>query len=78
MQEAETEMIAATLKVLTWGTVATAVVSAILLAAGDGGTLRAERAADASASPSAPLPATGPASVRNGAAASTGPTDLRH
>ena len=71
-------MIAATLKVLTWGTVATAVVSAVLLAADDGGTLRAERAADASASPSAPLPTTGPASVRKGAAASTGPIDLHH
>ena len=39
-------MIAATLKVLTWGTVATAVASAALLAASDGGMLRAERAAD--------------------------------
>ena len=71
-------MIAATLKALTWGTVATAVVSAVLLAASDGGTLRAERAADSTASPAAALPATGTESVRNGAAAATGPQHLRH
>ncbi len=71
-------MIAAALKALTWGTVATAVVSAVLLAASDGGMLRAEHAADSAASPSAALPVTGPASVRSGAAAATGPDHLRH
>lgn len=35
-------MIVATLKALTWGTVATAVISAVLLAAGGGSMLRAE------------------------------------
>ena len=71
-------MIAATLKALTWGTVVTAVVSAVLLAASDGGALRAERAADSAASPAAALPTTGPASVRSGAAETTSPQRLRH
>ena len=71
-------MIAAALKVLTWGTVATAVVSAGLLAASDGGMLRTERAAESTATPAAALPATGPASVRSGAAAATGSPHLRH
>ncbi len=71
-------MIAAALKALTWGTVATAVVSAVLLAASDSGMLRVERAADSAASPSVALPAAGPASVRNGAATATGPQHLRH
>lgn len=71
-------MIAATLKVLTWGTVATAVVSAVLLAAGDGGMLRAEHAAAAPAGPSAATPANGTASVRNAAAMAAGPAHLRH
>ena len=71
-------MIAATLKALTWGTLATAVVSAVLLAASDGGMLRAERAADSAASPSTAIPATVPASVRSGAAAATGPQHLHH
>jgi len=35
-------MIVATLKALTWGTVATAVISAVLLAAGGGSLLLAE------------------------------------
>ena len=71
-------MIAATLKVLTWGTVATAVASAVLLAASDSGMLRAERAAATATNASAALPATGPASVRSGATAATGPQHLRH
>ena len=71
-------MIAAALKALTWGTLATAVISAVLLAASDGGMLRAEHAADGAASPSAALPTAGPASVQSGTAAATGAQHLRH
>ena len=53
-------------------------VSAVLLAAGDGGMLRAEHAAAAPAGPSAATPANGTASVRNAAAMAAGPAHLRH
>lgn len=43
-------MIVATLKALTWGTVATAVISAVLLAAGGGSMLRAESGDEAQVS----------------------------
>ena len=82
-------MIAATLKVLTWGTVTAAVVSAALLTAGDGGMLRTERGADtsprasarssarASAITATPGPATGPAAMRNAPEGPNGRTDPR-
>ena len=71
-------MIAATLKALTWGTLATAVVSAVLLAAGDGGKLRAERGGDASAHPATAHPATAPAPARDASTGSAGRTDSGH
>ncbi len=43
-------MIVATLKALTWGTVATAAISAVLLAAGGGSMLRADSGDEAQAS----------------------------
>ena len=52
-------MIVATLKALTWGTVATAVISAFLLATGGGGMPRVERGDDAQTGHSA-APATSP------------------
>jgi hypothetical protein len=65
-------MIAATLKTLTWGTLATAVVSAALLAVGDGGKLRTERGVDASARPASANPGAAPTTPRD---AATGPVD---
>jgi hypothetical protein len=57
-------MILATLKALTWGTVAMAVISALLLANG-GGMLRGERGDDTRSDRSISVPATGTTSVRD-------------
>ena len=78
-------MIAGTLKVLTWGTVTAAVVSAVLLTAGDGGMSRAERGADtsarsparASAIAATPGPSAGPAALRNAPEGPNGRTESR-
>lgn len=50
-------MIVATLKALTWGTVATAVISAALLAAGSGSPLRAQSGDEARVSRPKTMPA---------------------
>ena len=60
-------MIAATLKALTWGTVATAVLSALLLAIdGDGdGLLRTERSALTATHRAGVAPAAAPSPARS-------------
>ena len=78
-------MIAGTLKVLTWGTVTAAVVSAALLTAGEGGISRTERGADtptrsparASAITATPGPSAGPAALRNAPEGSNERTESR-
>ena len=49
-------MIVATLKALTWGTVATAVISAVLLAAGGSGMPLADRGGDLQSHPVTDMP----------------------
>jgi len=57
-------MILVTLKALTWGTVAMAVISALLLASGSG-MLRGERGDDTRSDRSISVPATGTTSMRD-------------
>jgi hypothetical protein len=57
-------MLIATLKALTWGTVATAVISAVLLAAGGGSMLRAESATEARVSRPKAIPVGGNSSTQ--------------
>ena len=52
-------MIVATLKALTWGTVATAVISAVLLAAGGSGMPLADRGGDIQSRPLTDVPIAG-------------------
>jgi uncharacterized membrane protein len=67
-------MIRATLNALTWGTVAAAVVSALLLAAADG-PLRAD---ETQAGPAATSPSPGGTSGRKATPARGSRTDPRH
>jgi hypothetical protein len=71
-------MIVATLKVLTWGTVAAAVISAALLAAGGGSMLRAESADEAQVSRPKTMPVGDHDSTRAAPSESTSHTASQH